>query len=77
MPITPCFDPTTGASGGAAGGGGAAAAVTPPSPTSESKAAGAALTNKTFAHGSDNHSHRLSKLVRQWTWGVQSQLVGR
>ncbi len=53
MPITPCFDPTTGASGGASGGGGAAAAVTPPSPTSESKAAGAALTNKTFSAFTD------------------------
>ena len=53
MPITPCFDPATGASGGAAGGGGAAAAVTPPSPTSESKAAGAALTNKTFSAFTD------------------------
>ena len=53
MPITPCFDPTTGASGGASGGGGAAAAVTPPSPTSESKAAGAALTAKTFGSFTD------------------------
>lgn len=53
MPITPCFDPTTGASGGASGGGGAAAAVTPPSPTSESKAAGAALTAKTFSAFTD------------------------
>jgi len=53
MPITPCFDPTTGASGGAAGGGGAAAAVTPPSPTSESTAAGAALTAKTFGSFTD------------------------
>ncbi len=51
MPITPCFDPTTGASGGASGG--AAAVVTPPSPTSESVASGSALSAKTFGAFTD------------------------
>ncbi len=49
MPITPCFDPATGASGGASGGGGSAYDVTPPAATTQAKAAGAGLTAHTFA----------------------------
>jgi hypothetical protein len=51
MPITPCFDPTTGASGGAAPGGGSP--VTPPAPTSESTTAGVNFAAKTFGAFTD------------------------
>jgi hypothetical protein len=53
MPIAPCFDPTTGASGGSSGGG-SAAVVTPPSPTSESVASGSNLSAKTFGAFTDS-----------------------
>ena len=54
MPITPCFDPTTGASGGASpGGGGSAQPVTAPSPTSEAVAAGGSFAAKTFGAFTD------------------------
>lgn len=53
MAITPCFDPTTGASGGASGGSGTVQPVTAPSPTSEAVAAGAAFSAKTFGAFTD------------------------
>lgn len=51
MPITPCFDPTTGASGGATPGGGSP--VTPPAPTSEGTTAGVNFAVKTFGAFTD------------------------
>jgi len=50
MPIVPCFDPATGASGGPSGGGGATTYdVSPPAATTEATAAGVALSAKTFS----------------------------
>lgn len=48
MPITPCFDPTTGASGGPAGGGSTTYDVSPPAATTEATASGVGLSAKTF-----------------------------
>jgi hypothetical protein len=49
MPVVPCFDPTTGASGGPSGGGGGSAYdVSPPAATTEATSAGVALSAKTF-----------------------------
>ena len=53
MPITPCFDPTTGASGGASGGGGTVQPVTAPAPTSQAVASGGTLSAKTFSAFTD------------------------
>ena len=53
MPIAPCFDPTTGASGGASGGGGTVQPVTAPAPTSQAVAAGGTLSAKTFSAFTD------------------------
>jgi len=55
MPIVPCFDPTTGASGGPSGGGGDSI-VTPPAATSQAVAAGGSLTAKTFSAFTDPDS---------------------
>lgn len=52
MPITPCFDPATGASGGAAPGG-SADPVTPPAAQSQSVAAGGSLSDVTFGAFTD------------------------
>ena len=52
MAITPCFDPTTGASGGAAPAGGAEP-VQPPAATSQSVAAGGAYATVTFGAFTD------------------------
>jgi len=51
MPVFPCFDPTTGASGGAAPGG--SDPVTPPAAASESVAAGGSLAAVTFGAFTD------------------------
>jgi hypothetical protein len=51
MPIIPCFDPTTGASGGPAGGGGTP--VTPPAATTEAVAAGGSPSATTFGAFTD------------------------
>jgi len=51
MGITPCFDPTTGASGGAAAT--ACGTVTPPAPTATSTASGGTPPDKTFGAFSD------------------------
>lgn len=76
MPITPCFDPNTGASGGASGGGGGSAYdVSPPAATSQAKAAGAGLTAHTFASftgpdaGSiDGYTARVVNAVGSTSW---------
>ncbi len=76
MPITPCFDPNTGASGGASGGGGGSAYdVTPPAATTQAKAAGAGLTAHTFASftgpdaGSiDGYTARVVNAVGSTSW---------
>ncbi len=52
MPITPCFDPTTGASGGAAPGGGSTP-VTPPSAQSQDVAGGGSFAAVTFGAFTD------------------------
>jgi hypothetical protein len=52
MPVFPCFDPTTGASGGAVPGG-SADPVTPPAAASESVAAGGSLADVTFGAFTD------------------------
>jgi hypothetical protein len=52
MAITPCFDPTTGASGGASPSGGAEP-VQPPAATSQSVAAGGAYATVTFGAFTD------------------------
>jgi len=51
MPVAPCFDPTTGASGGATPGG--SDPVTPPAAASESVAAGGSLAAVTFGAFTD------------------------
>lgn len=51
MPVFPCFDPTTGASGGAVPGG--SDPVTPPAAASESVAAGGSLAAVTFGAFTD------------------------
>ena len=51
MPIIPCFDPTTGASGGPAAGGGTP--VTPPAATTEAVAAGGSPSATTFGAFTD------------------------
>jgi hypothetical protein len=74
--ITPCFDPTTGASGGASGGGGGSAYdVTPPAATTQAKASGASLTAHTFASftgpdaGSiDGYTARVVNAVGSTSW---------
>lgn len=53
MPVVPCFDPTTGASGGPAGGGGGGTPPTPPAATSEAVAAGGSPSAKTFGAFTD------------------------
>jgi hypothetical protein len=54
MPVTPAFDPATGANGGASGGGGGGdSIVTPPAATSEAVAAGGSLAAKTFGAFTD------------------------
>jgi len=76
MPITPCFDPATGASGGASGGGGGSAYdVSPPAATSQAKAAGAGLTAHTFgsftgadAGSIDGYSARIVNAVGSTSW---------
>ena len=52
MPVFPCFDPTTGASGGAAPGG-SVDPVTPPAAASQSVAAGGSLAAFTFGAFTD------------------------
>ena len=52
MPITPCFDPTTGASGGAAPGGGSTP-VTPPAAQSQDVAGGGSFAAVTFGAFTD------------------------
>lgn len=52
MPITPCFDPTTGASGGASAGGGGTP-PTPPAATTEAVAAGGSPSATTFGAFTD------------------------
>ncbi len=76
MPITPCFDPATGASGGASGGGGGSAYdVSPPAATSQAKAAGAGLTAHTFgsftgadAGSIDGYTARVVNAVGSTSW---------
>ena len=76
MPITPCFDPTTGASGGASGGGGGSAYdVTPPAATTQAKASGASLTAHTFgaftgpdAGSIDGYTARVVNAVGSTSW---------
>ena len=54
MPIVPCFDPATGASGGApSGGGGSTTPPTPPAATSEAVASGGSASAKTFGAFTD------------------------
>jgi len=53
MPITPCFDPTTGASGGAAPGGGSTP-VTPPAAQSQDVAEGGSFSAVTFGAFTDS-----------------------
>ena len=53
MPIVPCFDPATGASGGAPGGGGSTTPPTPPAATSEAVASGGSPSAKTFGAFTD------------------------
>lgn len=53
MPIIPCFDPTTGASGGPSGGGGGGTPPTPPAATSEAVAAGGSPSAHTFGAFTD------------------------
>lgn len=53
MPIVPCFDPSTGASGGPAGGGGGDSIVTPPVATTQAVASGGSPTAKTFSSFTD------------------------
>ena len=52
MPIIPCFDPSTGASGGPAPGG-SADPVTPPAAQSQSVGAGGSLSDVTFGAFTD------------------------
>jgi len=74
--ITPCFDPTTGASGGASGGGGGSAYdVTPPAATTQAKASGASLTAHTFgsftgpdAGSIDGYTARVVNAVGSTSW---------
>ena len=54
MPITPCFDPTTGASGGAAPGGGGSTPVTPPAAQSQDVAEGGSFSAVTFGAFTDS-----------------------
>ena len=76
MGITPCFDPTTGASGGASGGGGGSAYdVTPPAATTQAKASGASLTAHTFgaftgpdAGSIDGYTARVVNAVGSTSW---------
>lgn len=53
MPITPCFDPTTGASGGAAPGGGSTP-VTPPAAQSQTQPQGGSFAAVTFGAFTDS-----------------------
>lgn len=53
MPITPCFDPTTGASGGAAPGGGSTP-VTPPAAQSQTQPQGGSFSAVTFGAFTDS-----------------------
>jgi hypothetical protein len=73
MPIVPCFDPSTGASGGPASGGGADP-VTPPSAQSESVAAGATLSDVTFGSFTDPGA-RISSYVANVTNVVGSATI--
>jgi hypothetical protein len=76
MPVTPAFDPATGANGGASGGGGGSTFdVSPPAAATQVKAAGASFVAHTFgsftgadAGSIDGYTARIVNAVGSTSW---------